>query len=134
MVSEWLIIKCLTRVSTVSTKQWGFWKRADSFLWTLYQFLLTQISRTNFRHQTGYFWKVLINKYFKTSENQEFYCRPFSFNLNVEHLEIYKFHLQNCLSIPIEEQIFGTKLATSGKFQSELNSKTSSFRSPPSSI
>ena len=34
-----------------------------------------------------------------------------------------KFHLQNCLSIPIEEQMFGAKMVTSGKFQSEYNSK-----------
>ena len=29
---------------------------------------------------------------------------------------MYKFHLQNCLWLPIEEQIFGAKMATSGKF------------------
>ena len=36
---------------------------------------------------------------------------------------MYKFHPQNCLWIPIEEKIFGAKKATSGKFQSEYNSK-----------
>ena len=32
-------------------------------------------------------------------------------------------HLQNCLWIPIKDQIFGTKMTTSGKFQSEYNWK-----------
>ena len=36
---------------------------------------------------------------------------------------MYKFHFQNCLSIPIEEQIFGAKMATTAMFQSEYNSK-----------
>ena len=43
---------------------------------------------------------------------------------------MYKFHLQNCLWIPIEEQVFGTKMATLGKFQSEYNSKNKFYQEP----
>ena len=41
---------------------------------------------------------------------------------------MYKFHLQNCLWIPIDKKKFGAKMATSGKFQSEYNSKL--FKKP----
>ena len=36
---------------------------------------------------------------------------------------MYKFHLGNCLWLPIEKQNFGVKMATSEKFQLTYNSK-----------
>ena len=43
--------------------------------------------------------------------------------LTGEHIKTYKFHIRNCLWLPIDEQIFDAKMATSGKFQLTYNSK-----------
>ena len=72
------------------------------FLYTFYQFLLMQISRTNFGYQTGYIWKVSINKLFETIEKTSSVIGL----LTVEHIELYKFHLPNCLWLPIEKKTF----------------------------
>ena len=50
---------------------------------------------------------------------KKFYYRTF----NCGAYQNVQFHLRNCLWLPIENQNFGGKMATYGKFQLTYNSK-----------
>ena len=46
------------------------------------------------------------------------YYKPLSFNLTVEHIQLYKFYLTNSHAYRLVEPTSDTKMATSEKFQS----------------
>ena len=87
------------------------------------------ISRTNFGHRTGYFWNFLIshiiqNIWKKTSSiiGLSVSVLPWSISNCVNFFQFCKLPMtSNAYSL--EEQTFGSKMATSGKFHSTYNLK-----------
>ena len=59
------------------------------------------ISRTNFGHHTGYFWNFPISHIIQNHWKNKFYYKFFCFSLTVEHIQLCKFYLRNCLWLPI---------------------------------
>ena len=59
------------------------------------------IRRTNFGHHTDYFWNFPISHIIQNHwKKNKFNYRPFSVGLTVEHIQLCKFHLRNCLWLP----------------------------------
>ena len=56
-----------------------------------------KINRTNFWCQNNYFWKVLISHIIPKPLKKHLHYELFSFNLNVEYIQLYNFRLWNCL-------------------------------------
>ena len=103
----------------VSHINWNCWKKNKSssinsiisealqFQISCWAYPIAKISslklpRTKLRHQNGYFWKVWIWHVIKTIEKTSSYYEPFSFNLTVEHIQVFKFCLLNCSSLSMQ--------------------------------
>ena len=70
-----------------------------------------------FRVKIGTSERFQFYIWFKTIGKNKFFYKPFSFNLTMEHIQLYKFHFQNSHTYRLVEQTFGTEMATSEQFQ-----------------
>ena len=64
--------------------------------------------------------KFQFHIWFKTIEKNIFYCSRFSFNLTMEHIQLYKFCLRKFHGYKLVEQTLGTEMETNSEnFQSQ---------------
>ena len=84
-----------------------------------------QINRTNFWSQNNYFWKVSIPHSSRNHWKNQLYYKLFSFNVTLEHLQLYNFCLWSCPWTPNEYRLVAQKV-----FLFQMLEKTSIFTLP----